>query len=360
MKRPATAETGRPTDNRRGRGAILALWTTALLVILSMLTGVFSPWDPPRAWAQETEVQDPAIKGEINPRAEFWRAVRRGASGYTAVAGEDRGVLIRNGGENWRVIRNGLVSTITPWLLAGVLLAIGLFYIIVGQDKLEEPPTGPYLKRWALWERILHWVTAALFIIMALTGLTTLFGRAVLIPVFGLSGFSVFAQWSLWIHNYTGPLFIAGMLIELVVWFRINIPRWRDVVWFKNLGGMVGSGPRPHAGRINGGEKAWFWLLFFCGIGLAVTGVILDFPIWGQDRITMQVSNIIHSVLGLGLLAASFGHIYIGTIGAEGTFRGMWRGDVSAQWAKQHQDLWYEKRMRERRGVDPDLGTVAS
>jgi formate dehydrogenase subunit gamma len=40
-------------------------------------------------------------------------------------------------------------------------------------------------------------------------------------------------------------------------------------------------------------------------------------------------------------ITGSLGHIYIGSIGAQGTFESMWSGKVSAQWAKQHNDLWY-------------------
>jgi formate dehydrogenase subunit gamma len=42
-------------------------------------------------------------------------------------------------------------------------------------------------------------------------------------------------------------------------------------------------------------------------------------------------------------MAASFGHIYIGTAGTEGAFEGMKTGYVDEAWAKQHHDLWYEE-----------------
>jgi len=106
---------------------------------------------------------------------------------------------------------------------------------------------------------------------------------------------------------------------------------------------MVGKGPRPHAEKVNGGAKAWFWLMVLAGIGVGVTGVLLDFPIWGQTRQTLQIAHIVHAAVAILFVAAAFGHIYIGTLGAEGTFEGMWRGRVDAAWAKQHQDLWYEK-----------------
>ncbi len=36
------------------------------------------------------------------------------------------------------------------------------------------------------------------------------------------------------------------------------------------------------------------------------------------------------------------GHIYIGTIGMEGSIDGMKTGYVDATWAKEHHELWYD------------------
>jgi formate dehydrogenase subunit gamma len=276
-----------------------------------------------------------------NPRANFWRAVRDGVRGYTSVDSEAHEILIQNGGQNWRQIRNGPLAGIAPWVLAAVLVIIGLFYVIAGMDRLEEPRSGNKIQRYSLAERILHWITAGLFILLAISGLSMLFGRAVLIPVFGYSPFSGYMQIGKLVHNFSGPLFLAGVVVEIIVWVRYNLPKKMDLVWFKNLGGMVGKGSRPHAGKVNGGEKAWFWVMVFAGLAIGITGLILDFPNFGQSRLTMQIAHVIHASLAILFVAASFGHIYIGTIGAEGTFEGMWSGKVDASWAKQHQDLWY-------------------
>ena len=285
-----------------------------------------------------------------NPRADTWRAARQGEAGYTSVPSDAHRVLIQTAGQKWREIRNGPLASISPWVLAAVLTAIGLFFLVFGKDKLEEPRSGETLKRFSLAERILHWYTAALFILLALSGMSMLFGRAVLIPVFGQSGFAAYMQIGMFVHNISGPLFLVGIVLEFVVWVRYNIPTKMDIEWFKNLGGMTGRGERAHAGKINGGAKAWFWVMVLAGTVTGITGVILDFPIWGQSRQTMQISHVIHASIAMLFVAASFGHIYIGTIGAEGTFEGMWHGEVDAVWAKQHQDLWYKEKMQEKSG----------
>ena len=278
-----------------------------------------------------------------NPRSDTWRAVRQGAVGYTSVDSEAHEVLIQTEGQLWRRLRNGPLATVAPWVLAGVLAVIALFFIVFGKDRLEEPRTGELIPRFTLAERVLHWTTAVLFIVLALTGLSMLFGRAVLIPLFGQAAFAGYMQVGMFVHNVSGPLFLAGIVVEFAVWVRDNIPKPMDLRWFKTMGGMIGKGPRPHAEKVNGGEKAWFWLMVLAGIGVGVTGVILDFPIWGQSRQTLQIAHLVHAAVAVLFVAASFGHIYIGTIGAEGTFEGMWRGKVDAAWAKQHQDLWYAK-----------------
>jgi formate dehydrogenase subunit gamma len=298
-------------------------------------------------WAGEAAGGSETPSSGVNPRADFWRGVREGAAGTTTSASAGHKVLIQNGGQNWRQIRNGPIAGIAPWILAAVVFAIGVFFAIVGRDRLEEPRSGVTIPRFSLFERILHWSTAALFILLALTGLSMLFGRAVLIPVFGLGTFAAYMQAGMLVHNFSGPLFFAGVLVEAVTWVKGNIPRKMDLVWFMNLGGMVGKRPRPHAGRVNGGEKAWFWFMLAAGLTSGITGVILDFPNFGQSRQAMQLAHIIHASTAILFLAAAFGHIYIGTIGAEGTFEGMWRGTVDTVWAKQHNDLWYEQKAKE-------------
>ncbi|MGA2731685.1 MAG: formate dehydrogenase subunit gamma [Syntrophobacteraceae bacterium] len=282
-----------------------------------------------------------------NPHANLWRAVRQGVHGFTTVSSEGHKVLIQNGGENWREIRNGLLMRFSQWVLAVALLGLGLLYLFVGKDKLEKERSGVKIQRYTLGERVLHWCTALLFITMAITGLSLLLGRLAMIPIFGHPAVSGYLHVAKALHNYCGPFLLVGILLEFLIWARFNIPKKTDLQWFKNLGGMIGSGPRPHTGKINGGEKAWFWVVFLCGIAVGVTGITLDFPIWGQTRFIMQLSYVIHVTFAVLFVAASFGHIYLGTIGAEGTFEAMWTGSVDTAWARQHNDLWYEEKMRE-------------
>ncbi len=292
--------------------------------------------------------------GEENPRGNFWRVVRQGTPGFTTVTTQGHKILIQNGGENWREIRNGFLMKGSQWILAAALVGAAMFYLLVGSERLEKPRSGVKIERFTLGERILHWYTAVLFITMGITGLSLLLGRLFLIPVFGHPAVSGYLGAAKTLHNYCGPLLLAGIVLMFLTWVRYNIPEKMDLQWFKNMGGMIGRGPRPHAGRINGGQKGWFWLVVLFGIGVGITGVLLDFPIWGQSRSTMEVAHLIHVPLAVLFVTAFFGHIYMGTIGVEGAFEGMWTGSVDAVWAQQHADLWYQEKIGKREvGANP-------
>jgi formate dehydrogenase, gamma subunit len=285
-----------------------------------------------------------ALVRETNPRANYWRAVREGLTGYTAVTGQETNVLINNAGQNWRQLRNGLIVNYGGWFLAFALLAIGVFYTLRGQIKLTHGRLGQTIPRWSLPERVMHWSVASLFIILAVTGLSLLFGRAVLIPVMGPAGFATWAEVAKNLHNYLGPVFAIGVLLIILSWIRFNLPSKVDWPWFKQGGGIIGSA-HPSAGRANAGEKVWFWLICSVGVAVIISGFVLDFPNFGQNRESMAIANLIHSALAILWIGVFFGHVYIGTLGTEGAFEGMTRGRVDVNWARQHHDLWYEEEL---------------
>ena len=90
----------------------------------------------------------------------------------------------------------------------------------------------------------------------------------------------------------------------ILIWFKDNLPNRLDIEWFKALGGFIGD-KHPSAERMNGGEKAWFWLLVGAGIAVSLSGLILDFPVFGQERWLMQISHVIHVIFSMLLIIGS-------------------------------------------------------
>lgn len=282
-----------------------------------------------------------------NPRADYWRQVRDNTNGYSAVKGRETNELIQGSGENWRQLRNGPVALAGSGLLIFTLAALVLFYVWRGKVELSHPRTGQTIERWTLNERRLHWITASLFIVLGVTGLSLLYGRAVLIPLFGHHGFSGYADIAKWLHNILGPLFMIGLLLMIVNWFNQNFFNRVDLEWFKQFGGMIGDN-HPSAEKLNGGEKAWFWTLATAGVALCLSGLVLDFPNFDQEREIIQLSHLVHVITALIMVSFSFGHIYIGTIGTEGALEGMVTGQVDTAWAEQHHDLWAKEVMNKK------------
>ncbi len=319
------------------------------------------------AFAQQATPQtQSAAEQQTNPRANYWRAVRQGYEGYTAASGPyTTNVLIQNGGQNWRQIRNGPMANFTLWVLAIVVGAIFLFAIVRGRVKLQHAATsGRTVERWGLGERVLHWYTAVLFIVLSISGLSILFGREVLIPWLGYAGFSAYATAAIALHNYLGPFFVIGVILEIVVWIRDMLPEKTDWEWLRRAGGFFSKGAHPSAGHVNAGEKyLTYWIgLVVLGGAVSVTGILLDFPLFGQTREALQTANLVHIAAATLWIALTIGHIYLGAWGVQGALSGMTSGRVSAEWAKEHHDLWYEKegRKTEETGNKPPRGATRS
>jgi len=315
----------------------MALWTIAVILVGAMVLPLGSYVYTGIQSAQAQEVSD------SNPRANYWRAVRGGEQGYTTAMGDEAGVLMQNGGQNWRQWRNGPLANYGGWGLFLIAVAILLFFGLRGRINIDKGRSGERVKRWSTWERFVHWYTAILFVLLAITGLSILFGRAVLIPLLGPRGFAAWADMSMGLHNVAGPAFSIGVLVMIVMWIPNNLPSKGDGEWLSKAGGMFSDGTHPPAGKANAGEKIWFWIICTVGVAVVVTGFILDFPNYGQTRDTMQLASIIHGAAAVVWVGVWFGHAYIGTLGTEGALEGMTTGYVDANWAKQHHDIWYDE-----------------
>ena len=174
--------------------------------------------------------------GDIsNPLGNFWRIVRTGMPAYSSTPQQGRTILIVNSSESWCELRNGFIMPLAQWVILIAILAISLLYKIIGPDKLEKPRSGAKVERYTQADRFLHWSTAMLFIVMAVTGLSLLLGRLFLIPAFGLWIDSVFLQAAKVLHNYCGPLLLIGIILEVIFWVKFNIPRKIDIEWVKKV-----------------------------------------------------------------------------------------------------------------------------
>ena len=310
-----------------------------LMLFLPLLGG--TAWSQAQeSRAQETQVQRQQAQPGNN--APVWREVRSGKEEYTSIKGRETGILVQTEGESWRRLRNGPITQYGGWLVVLVLIAIGVFYKWRGPIGLHSPPSGRMIERFSSFERITHWTVAISFCILAVSGLTMLFGKYVLLPLMGHTLFSWLAEMGKFVHNFTGPVFMFSIVVFAAKFIRDNMPRAYDINWLAKAGGVI-SGEVVPTGRFNAAEKIWFWGgVIVLGTVSSASGLVLDFPNYDQTRALMMLANIVHVIAALVFIVWSFTHIYLGTVGTTGAYEGMRNGYVDETWAREHAQYWYE------------------
>ncbi|KPF68470.1 formate dehydrogenase [Bosea sp. AAP35] len=303
----------------------------------------------------------PASAQQVNPTADAVREqqfldVLKGnreaeLQGRVSIPDQRAATLERPAGRDWRQFHQGTMLWIAAVSVLGMLLILTAFYLIRGRIRTEAGPAGSTLTRFNAFERFMHWLTAACFIILALSGLNVTFGKLVLLPLIGPQAFtnlSVVAKWS---HNFLAWPFMLGVVMMFVVWIKDNIPNALDVRWLAAGGGIFTKG-HPPARRFNAGQKVVFWSVVLGGAALSVSGFYLLFPFYAGGVLNLQFWNVVHGIVSVLMVALMLGHIYIGSIGMEGAFDAMGSGEVDLNWAKAHHSLWVEEEI-EKGQVNP-------
>ena len=334
---------------------------SALSLVAGLLLGTAafaqSPGPLPQSPDRADEIKAQQERSQTQPgnNAPVWRNVQSGAPNVTTVRGVDTEVLIQpparfpgqadvtTSGQAWRLFRNGPVTFYGGWLVVLTVAAILGFYLWKGPVRVHEPPSGRLIHRFNIVERAVHWTTAISFCLLGLTGLIMFFGKHVLLPLLGYTLFSWLATAAKVFHNFMAPLFIVSVLAMILLFVWDNFPRRYDLRWFARAWAVMARGEHVPTGRFNAGEKGWFW---FGVVGLSVvviwSGLVLLFPNYEQARTVMQDAWSVHAIAALVYIAIALGHIYLGTIGLEGSYGAMRTGYVDESWAKEHHEYWYD------------------
>lgn len=313
--------------------------------------------------------------------AEVFRALRYGTADVTVSSnGPAAHVIIQDGGMRWLEFRKGPLKNGGGYLLLGVLAFLVLFYLLRGKIMIEAGPSGVKIKRFLFSERFAHWLMAGSFMLLALTGLISLFGRFGLIPLIGKPAYAFIASISIFVHNWVSWAFMLGLLMVLFLWIKDNIPKKHDLKWLAQGGGLFTEGVHPPSTKFNAGQKLIFWSVILLGASISISGLSMLFPfqinlfaptfeflnstgisgILGMGELKtplapheeMQLSQTWHAIVAFVFIAIIFAHIYIGSVGMEGALDAMTSGDVDEQWAKEHHGLWVEE-IKEKSSATP-------
>lgn len=325
--------------------------------------------------APEAGLQDPvAPLGLRGPSSDsdLWRAIRGGDEFGTQTLAAGAGVLVQSEGSTWQRFRDGPLAEFGLWAIGGMLALLALFLLLRGRIRIEHGRSGLTILRFTTLERFGHWLLAGSFILLAITGLTLLYGRTALIPVVGKEAYASYAWFGKHLHNLVGFAFMAGLALTFLTWVRHNLPTLGDLRWLAKGGGLFSKGAHVPAKKFNAGQKLIFWATMLLGFSLSLSGWALLFPFDHQyfaptfailnglglglpETLTpmqeMQLAQLWHGAVALAMTAVIIAHIYLGSIGMEGAFDAMGTGRVDYNWAREHHELWVEEmEVKEARG----------
>ena len=317
------------------RSIILALAILTVMAPMPVLAQQLGPDGAPNPTAsvvpeQKLLQQSPRIEGRID------------------IPNERARVLLQPAGRQWDYFHEITLHWLGAIVIVGMIAALAAAYLIIGRLRISKGRSGRKVLRFSSFERFSHWLTAASFVVLGLTGLNITFGKIVLLPIIGPEAFSSMSEAAKYVHNYISAAFVIGLMLIVALWIKDNLPQKVDIEWIKQGGGFIKSKHAP-SGRFNTGEKLVFWFALGAGAAVIISGCLLIFPFYVTDIAGMQIAQVVHAVIAVLFIAVIIAHIYLGTLGMEGAFEAMATGEVDLNWAKEHHDLWLEEQLAKER-----------
>jgi formate dehydrogenase subunit gamma len=222
----------------------------------------------------------------------------------------------------------------------------------------EVSRTSPrlYVHRYTALQRVNHWITAILFLLLALSGLAMAYPWLYFLSV--LFGGGAAARN---IHPWLGVALSVSFFILAIQFVRNNMWNRDDIKWIRHVRSVMANEHEglPELGKYNAGQKGIYWSQVLLIPILLVTGLIVWQQYFGHWTTieTQRVTLLIHSLAGVIAITVIINHIYAG-IWIRGTLRGMTRGTVTGGWAYHHHRRWLRETLA--RGGDGRSAQIGS
>ena len=189
--------------------------------------------------------------------------------------------------------------------------------------------------------RINHWITAACFVLLMLSGLSMFHPM-----LFFLSGLFGGGQWTRAIHPWIGIVLLISYAGLIVQFWRDNFWNREDIAWLRSIDLVLMNEEEgvPELGRFNAGQKFVFWSMALLVPGLFITGILIwdaYFSVFTTIE-TQRVALLIHSLAAIAAILVWIVHVYA-AIWVRGSVRGMTQGYVTPGWAWRHHRKWLRR-----------------
>jgi formate dehydrogenase subunit gamma len=203
-----------------------------------------------------------------------------------------------------------------------------------------------YVRRFSPVERLLHWVNAAGFFFLLVTGL--------ILYLPSLSMVVSRRQTIQGIHFWGGVGWLGALAAVVLLGARRMLATARDLDTFDRDDRLWLRRRKAPQGRFNAGQKINAALTAAFTILFGVSGLLLWF---GEEdtRYRFASTVILHDGLMYASLALLVGHLYLALIhpATRHALRGMTLGDVRVEWAMKHHEKWEPEGVRIDRGTPP-------
>jgi formate dehydrogenase subunit gamma len=201
-------------------------------------------------------------------------------------------------------------------------------------------PPGAIIRNTAA-ARINHWITAACFVLLMLSGLSMFHPLLSFLSLLFGSG-----QWARAIHPWIGCVLLVSYAGLIVQFWRDNFWNRDDVAWTGAIVRVLRNEEVgvPEVGRFNAGQKFVFWSMALLVPALFLTGLVIWEAYFGDATTIEQqrVAALIHSYAAIAAIIIWITHVYA-AIWVRGSMRGMTRGYVTPGWAWRHHRKWLRR-----------------
>lgn len=199
-------------------------------------------------------------------------------------------------------------------------------------------PTGTFIRN-ATATRINHWITAACFVLLMLSGLSMFHPL-----LYWLSNLFGSGQWARAVHPWIGLVLVVSYTGMIVQFWRDNLWTRDDLDWMLAIRRVLANEEEgvPEVARFNAGQKFVFWSMALLIPVLLFTGILIwDYYFETFSSIeTQRAALLIHSLAAIAAIIIWVIHVYA-AIWVRGSMRAMTQGWVTPAWAWRHHRKWF-------------------
>jgi formate dehydrogenase subunit gamma len=196
------------------------------------------------------------------------------------------------------------------------------------------------IERYTFRERLMHWTSGLTYLYCLATGLA-FYSPHLYWLAYMLGGAPTSRFW----HPIVGLGFIVASFWMQSLWHRDVEITEVDKRWLNQTEAYITNDEEhtPLSERFNGGQKLFYWLMYYGALLLLLSGVFLWFPeyIPRQTAWVRGVMILLHEIAALLTIGGFIIHVYMGVFMVPGCITAITTGYVTRAWAWTHHRLWY-------------------